>query len=527
MVRSKREAVLLESRTPGQSLPPARPSGRWRVCIFLLVWTVLVTLALWWLLGSSQTAGGPDAWVVHRGDAAPQPFGERVRDWFRLLDLNFQRIYPWILLGPYAACLAWFYSLERGRLRFSLPVHAGACAFFVLASYAINTRSSMREARMVIITSLRDEQLFSGEKTNQVNVEVAQTLGGRVSGETFGKNLFTRRVGPESPSDVLAFRPSGEANSHFTNFFANFAGGLQPPVGPPELPTMRPLTTLLDLLAYGAIVGVAHSVHFYRRFREREHRALLLESNLAKARLGTLQAQLQPHFLFNSLNAVVALVRRDPKLAEATLTSLSDLLRLTLSLSERQEVSLREELNFVDRYMEIQQTRFGDRLRFEKDIEPAALDNLVPTLLLQPLVENAIRHGIEPGDKPGLVRLTASAQPGRLVLTVEDDGVGLPASHESVSLGTSGPEPAVPDRSPVPLDVTASRVDAWLPESLPSRRDKSGIGLANLRARLEALYGSEQRLELCARSSGGVSARIEIPLRTDPSMDQPGRPARG
>ena len=126
-------------------------------------------------------------------------------------------------------------------------------------------------------------------------------------------------------------------------------------------------STIVDLLAYGAVTGLVHSVNFYRRLRERERRALFLESNLANARLNMLKAQLQPHFLFNSLNAITALLRRDPRLAETTLVALSELLRLALSQSERQEGALREELEFVQRYLEIQQTRFGDKLRVEQD----------------------------------------------------------------------------------------------------------------------------------------------------------------
>ena len=259
---------------------------------------------------------------------------------------------------------------------------------------------------------------------------------------------------------------------------------------------------LLDLLAYCAVVGLAHSVHFYRRLREREHQALFLESNLAQARLNTLRAQLQPHFLFNSLNAIAALLRRDPRLAEATLLSLSELLRLALSQSERQEVSLREEINFVGHYLEIQQTRFGDRLRIEQEIEPAALECLVPTLLLQPVVENAIRHGIEPGDKAGLVRVTANQEDGRLVLTVADNGVGL--SRTALELAStsvlSGKTSIVPLPNKGSLGVVGEHAG-------------NGIGLTNLRARLETLYGTEQKLELAERKEGGVTVRIELPWR--------------
>jgi two-component sensor histidine kinase len=475
--------VLLASKTPGKSTELTRLQSRSRrFLLFMVVWTIFVGLALWWLLRPAVSEGAVPL-IMHRGDATPLSFAERVRDWFRLADLNFQRIYPWILLGPYVGWLAWAYSLERGRLRLSLPVHLVACALFVLASYAINTRSSMRVARVVIITSLRDEQLFPGEATNQIRVEVSESASGGIAGETFTKGMFSRHFDGKSAPDVLTLNPTEYAGFQYTNHFFKGGHGLQPPFGAPELPSMRPLTTLLDLFAYGAIVGMAHSVHFYRRYREREHRTLFLESNLAKARLGALQAQLQPHFLFNSLNAVVALVRRDPKLAEATLTSLSDLLRLTLSQSERQEVSLREELAFVRRYMEIQQTRFGDHLRFEQEIEPATLECLVPTLVLQPVVENAIRHGIEPAENTGVVRLVVRRQENRLVLLVEDDGVGLRE--------TDNGEAAVP--------------------CVPG----TGIGLANLRARLEALYGAQQSLQLNSREPSGVSVHIEIPYRQE------------
>jgi sensor histidine kinase YesM len=266
------------------------------------------------------------------------------------------------------------------------------------------------------------------------------------------------------------------------------------------------LSLLLDLLAYCAIVGLAHAVHYYQRFREREHQALLLGSNLAQARLSALRAQLQPHFLFNSLNAIAALLRRDPRLAEATLMSLSELLRLALRQSEQQEVSLREELNLVECYLQIQQTRFGDRLRLEQQIDPATLDCVVPTLLLQPVVENAIRHGIEPGDKPGWVRLGAHRSNDRLVLTVADNGVGLDRSAAGLE-GDSGSLALIPPTQ-LPTERAVKRLKAR----------GTGIGLANLRARLDTLYGPRQSLDLKPREGGGVLVRIEIPW-------QSGRPA--
>jgi two-component system LytT family sensor kinase len=248
---------------------------------------------------------------------------------------------------------------------------------------------------------------------------------------------------------------------------------------------LRPLSMFLDALAYASLAGITQAVHFYRRFRARARRALYLESHLARARLSALQAQLQPHFLFNTLNAIATLLRRDPRAAESTLTSLSDLLRITLSRSERQEIPLREELEFLERYVEIQRTRFGDRLRFELKVDDNVLDCLVPTLGLQSLVENAIRHGIEPSGKPGTVRVTAQADGKLLLLTVTDDGLGLPVPGSSNS--------------------------------------KGGIGLSNLKARLETLYGAAQSFEMNSSPEGGVRVRLRVPVRPSHELGNEGR----
>jgi two-component system LytT family sensor kinase len=217
--------------------------------------------------------------------------------------------------------------------------------------------------------------------------------------------------------------------------------------------------------------------------------------------------------LFNSLNAIATLLRRDPRLAEATLMSLSDLLRLALSQADRQEIPLREELNFVRRYLEIQQTRFGDKLRVEQEIDPTTLDCLVPTLLLQPLVENAIRHGIEPAESAGVLHLTAHRNNGKLVLTVEDNGVGL----ATVPIDLRGSKA---------LDISATTAPSQTLLPIPSpatvvRSNGNGIGLTNLRARLETLYGTSQNFELNSRSGGGVIVRVEIPWRPVAALEAP------
>jgi len=473
-------------------------------------WTVFVVVALWWLM---KIAGEQDAtsWVLHPGDSLHQSWMERVRDWFRLAHFNFQRIYPWVLLGPYVAWLGARFALERERLRLSLLVHLAGCAGFILAARLINERATNHVARVVIITSQSNIDTQPQPGTNIVHIEIAKASSDVMAHEEFTRRMTGELPGLPGPPDFLYRHRGGLTNAEMINQPAESDKDFLFSKFPPELPSLRPLSVLLDLLAYGAIVGMAHSIHFYRRYREREHRAILLESSLAKARLNALQTQLQPHFLFNSLNAIATLLRRDPRLAEVTLMSLSDLLRLTLNQSSKQEVTLREELQIVQSYLEIQQTRFGERLHFEQDIQPAALDCFVPTLLLQPLIENAIRHGIEPAENAGLVRLTASRQTNTLVLTIEDDGVGFSeaalGSQKLASLPSNS-------RQPAGAEVANPDLQATRPLGSSVSQNGTGIGLANLRARLETLYGAAQKLELRPRQDKGVIVRVEIPWRT-------------
>jgi two-component sensor histidine kinase len=398
--------------------------------------------------------------------------------------MGVQRVYPWVLLGPYVALVALLFPLERGRLRLSVPLNLAACVSFIAACHALNSHTRVTRANVIFIRTALPQS--SEEKGS----------GGPLQESTANSPPGSNELAVAAPG-VNSTTVPDQADAGLPNFLMRYAGFKSAP-DLPALPNATLWSTLLDLLAYGAIVGLAHSVHFYRRFRERERRALFLESNLAHARLNALRAQLQPHFLFNSLNAIAALLRRDPRLAEATLLSLSELLRLALSHSEKQEILLREELSFVQHYLEIQRTRFGDKLQIEQVIEPESLDCLVPALLLQPLVENAIRHGLEPAEHCGIVRLSANRQDGKLVLAVEDNGVGLRATETAESsiesFGTAlRPHEADPDGG------------SFAP------RNGTGIGLKNLKARLQTLYGVRQKLELASRPQGGVRVRVEIP----------------
>lgn len=230
-----------------------------------------------------------------------------------------------------------------------------------------------------------------------------------------------------------------------------------------------------NMLTYWVIVLASHAVEYYRRYRDRELRALDLEKHLAQARLQALQMQLNPHFLFNTLHSISSLMHKDVEAADRMIVRLSDLLRAALDSSDTQEVELEQELEFLKRYLEIEQTRLGDRLTVKMDIAPETLCARVPNLLLQPLVENAIKHGIEPRARPGRIELRAERQNGALALEVRDNGRGLPEGEDI----------------------------------------EEGVGLSNTRARLRGLYGDEHRFELCAAEGGGLVIRVQIPFQTE------------
>lgn len=226
---------------------------------------------------------------------------------------------------------------------------------------------------------------------------------------------------------------------------------------------------------YGLLVLLNQVFRYYRRYREGELRSSRLQTQLTQAQLEALKMQLQPHFLFNTLHSISALLHRDPDAADRMIARLGDFLRLTLENSGEQEVSLQKELEFLTCYLEIERVRFQDRLTTSVEVEPAALDVPVPNLILQPIVENALRHGIAQTRGPGRVEISAKRENSALRIRVRDNGPGLAA---------------------------ITRPDDGL---------KEGLGLSNTRARLEQLYGAAHRFELENAPGGGLLVTLEIP----------------
>lgn len=251
-----------------------------------------------------------------------------------------------------------------------------------------------------------------------------------------------------------------------------------------------------NFVEYWIVVFAHLGWQYYQGYRERERQAAALATELVQARLQALRMQINPHFLFNTLNTISALIHENPDAADRMIVRLSELLRRTLDCGDVQEVPLREELDFLRGYLEIEQMRFPDRLTVTYDIEPKTNEMLVPHLILQPLVENALRHGIMPREEPGRVAISAAITGGdTLELRVWNNGNGLPSPSDS-----SDPS----DRS--------DRSDD---------RSREGIGLKNVRSRLAQLYGGAQEFTLGNATGGGVEARIRLPCCTIPRSQAP------
>ncbi len=236
-----------------------------------------------------------------------------------------------------------------------------------------------------------------------------------------------------------------------------------------------------DVLTYWAILGFAHALQYYRSFQEKRVAAVKLQAQLSQAQLQALKMQLHPHFLFNTLNSMSSLLQRsgsshaDIQTAKKMIVRLADFLRLTLQNSGAQDVDLQQELEFLRCYLEIEKVRFQDRLTVQLNIDPETLHMRIPNLILQPIVENAIRHGIGPRSSPGVVEISTTRKNGMLQVRIRDNGAGLPESFQA------------------------------------------GVGLSNTQARLQQSFGESYRFSLENGSTGGVEVIMEIPASGAPA----------
>ena len=236
-----------------------------------------------------------------------------------------------------------------------------------------------------------------------------------------------------------------------------------------------------SLLIYWLIVLISHAFNYYNSYRKGELKASQLRTQLVQAQLEALKMQLHPHFLFNTLHSISALLNQDVEAARSMISRLGDFLRLTLENAGTQEVTVQQELEFLNGYLEIERIRFQDRLTTSVKVDPDVLDQRVPNLILQPLVENALRHAIS-NSNGGRIEIVVTPRNGMLRIEVKDNGPGMRLVR------------SISDRS------------------------KTGLGLANTKARLERLYGSKHSLALANEPAGGLVVTMELPRSSESAL---------
>lgn len=361
---------------------------------------------------------------------------------------------PWIVFSPLVLWLAERLPIGQKTWRWAVPIHLAACILVV----------TLIETGMSSLNLRREFFHGPGPRPGRAMMVRPDSPPSESARPIPPPNV------PGNPGNLDGPRNSGEPDMH------------DRPPPPPNFMWFRFIDRArFAVPIYWMLVAVAHALAQQRRSVDRERRALRAEALLAEARLIALQAQLNPHFLFNTLNTITQLVYDNPEGAEEMITSLSELLRAVLAAQNRREVTLDEEIELLERYFSIQKVRFADRLNIRYEIEPSAANIAVPTLLLQPLAENAIKHGITPDRSPGTVYVRAKTkEKNQLCIEIADTG---------------GQPNGAPDDAGRKLEF------------------REGVGLANTRARLETLYPGRHVFALERAAEGGVLVRIEIPLR--------------
>ena len=384
--------------------------------------------------------------------------------WTEALAISAFNWLPWALLAPLVFWLSLRWPLLPGQLWRHGPIHLAGCAVCVMLTLEATRQAAPPGPRLTNITS-PDFALPPRPDRPPYRPRAMDGIPPRSDSTGSDETAATARPRErQSALPSLAPDPSGHGD------------GGPPGSGPPPFGSSL-LRINFSIAVYLIVATAAHAFIFYRRSQERSRQALELAAGLNEAKLDVLRLQLQPHFLFNTLNAIATLVHRDAHAADKLIGHLADLLRLSLLTSDH-VVPLTRELDLLDRYLAIEQARLGDRLRVIRAIDPAVTDALVPTFVLQPLVENAIRHGVEPRCAPGTISLSAERDRNSLRLVVADDGVGLIADKPT------------------------------------SRR---GICLANTEARLRALHGAAAKLEFSSPPAGGVQVVITLPFQITPA----------
>ncbi len=415
----------------------------------------LLTFRQWWWLPTGWIALG-FLFSIQPWLSGFMPFGDNIR-------FATMRLAPWALVAPAAVWLCLRFPIAGPHWPRALVIHAFATAIAVLC---LESPGGFISSPSPITTHFSFHRNGTGAPGEQTALRPEWVSGPPAPGGQLvasGEHIAVPPpppAGRAEPREIFFERGAGKGwvrseNGDITHF------GMKPP------PWF--LRGRQSLPLYWCLVAVAHVLYFQRAAR----RAAQMEAQLSVARLAALQLQLQPHFLFNSLNAISSLVRSDAEAADEMICSLGALLHTTLNKSGNAEVRLTEEIEMASHYLKIQQVRFGETLRVEFRVDPAAALAAIPTLSIQPLLENAVIHGLN--GRAGVIRLHAWRSGERLVVEVTDE----PA------------DPQAPGGAPKP---------------------SSGVGLANIRSRLATLHGARASLDLI-RNPTGATARMEVPFR--------------
>ncbi len=391
------------------TLPTYFGRGSIRLWMALILWGGLVLAACWFDAPSGDRA--PRVVQTEHYDLILGDPNDPLHS-VKLLAAATRGLFPWLIFLPGIVALGCNLRFERNSWPKALPIHA---AFSIALSFA------------------------AGQWTQH-----------RLTKALPPKHV---QLPPQNPGEAGAPREPDDASVQRTRALVRF------------------LYQHSDAAVYWLVIAATQSIYYSRRAQDRERKALELSSMLSEARLETLRGQLHPHFVFNALNAVSALIPINPPAAQEALNSLAELLRASLNISDRQQIRLHEELEFLNKYLEIQKLRFGDRLNLEIDIQPDVVDCPAPPLFLQPLVENSIKHGLRNSTAVISIKAKAVRNAENLSVLVEDDGSGM------------------------------------------TNAGSNGIGLENLKRRLEELYPGNHQLAANPKPGGGFRVAVQIPFR--------------